>query len=217
MTVCANASTFLETSPNPGAFMDSWIIAFAFFALSMSASPGPNNVMVTASGANFGFRRTLPHMFGVAFGFPVMLLGVGIGVGALLTAHPEIQTVLRVIGSVYLLYLAWRIARSGDLEVGAKKPRPLTFLEAAAFQWLNPKAWLIAVGALGTYAPSGQPLTPNLLIMGLIFILACLPSVGVWTLIGAGVGQLLSTPRAMRLFNITMAALLVASLALVFN
>ena len=197
--------------------MDSWIIAFAFFALSMSTSPGPNNVMVTASGANFGFRRTLPHMFGVALGFPVMLLCVGAGVGALLTAYPEIQTVLRGIGALYLLYLAWRIARAGEIEVGARKPRPITFLEAAAFQWLNPKAWLIAVGALGTYAPSGEPLTPNLLIMGLIFIAACLPSVGFWTLIGAGVGRLLSTPSAMRIFNILMATLLVASLALVFD
>jgi threonine/homoserine/homoserine lactone efflux protein len=197
--------------------MDSWIVAFAFFALSMSASPGPNNVMVTASGANFGFRRTLPHMFGVAFGFPVMLLCVGVGVGALLANHSEIQTGLRVIGSLYLLYLAWRIARAGDLEVGASKPRPMTFLEAAVFQWFNPKAWLIAVGALGTYAPSGEPLAPNLLIMGLIFILACLPSVGFWTLIGAGVGRLLSTQSAMRIFNISMAALLVASLALVFD
>lgn len=197
--------------------MDSWIIAFAFFALSMSASPGPNNVMVAASGANFGFRGTLPHMFGVAVGFPIMLFAVGLGVGGMLAAQPEVQTGLRVIGSLYLLYLAWRIARAGDIEVGAKKPRPMTFLEAAAFQWLNPKAWLIAVGALGTYAPTGEPLPPNLVIMGVIFIAACLPSVGVWTLIGAGVGRMLSTPRAMRVFNITMAALLVASLALVFS
>lgn len=197
--------------------MDSWIVAFAFFALSMSASPGPNNVMVTASGANFGFRRTLPHMLGVALGFPLMLLSVGIGVGALLAAHPEIQTVLRVTGSVYLLYLAWRIARAGNVEMGAGKPRPMTFLEAAAFQWLNPKAWLIAAGALGTYAPSGEPLAPNLLIMGLVFIAACLPSVGFWTLIGAGMGRLLSASGSMRMFNIAMAGLLVASLALVFN
>ena len=196
--------------------MDSWMIAFAFFALSMSASPGPNNVMVTASGANFGFRRTLPHMFGVAVGFPVMLLGVGLGIGALIAAHPEIQTGLELIGAVYLLVLAWRIARAGEVEIGKTAPRPMTFLEAAAFQWLNPKAWLIAVGALGTYAPAETPLAPTLLVMGLIFIAACLPSVGLWTLIGTGVGRLLSTSRSVRVFNIAMALLLVASLALVF-
>lgn len=196
--------------------MEPWIIAFGFFALSMSASPGPNNVMVTASGANFGFRRTLPHMFGVALGFPVMLLGVGVGFGAVLAIHPQIQTVLQIVGSAYLLVLAWRIARATEAGVGAAMARPMSFLEAAAFQWLNPKAWLIAVGALGTYAPAGEPLAPNLLVMGVIFTAACLPSVGLWTLIGTGVGHLLSTPRALRAFNITMALLLVASLALVF-
>jgi threonine/homoserine/homoserine lactone efflux protein len=195
--------------------MESWIIAFGFFALSMSATPGPNNVMVTASGANFGFRRTIPHMFGVAFGFPVMLLGVGIGFGAVLAIHPEIQTVLRVIGAAYLLVLAWRIARAAEVRVGAVTARPMSFVEAAAFQWLNPKAWLIAVGALGTYAPTGEPLAPNLLVMAVIFVAACLPSVGLWTLIGTGVGRLLSTRRALRAFNIAMALLLVASLALV--
>ena len=196
--------------------MDSWIIAFGFFALSMSASPGPNNVMVTASGANFGFRRTLPHMFGIALGFPVMLFGVGIGFGAVLAIHPEIQTILQIIGAIYLSVLAWRIARTGEVAVGAAAARPMTFLEAAAFQWLNPKAWLIAVGALGTYAPADVPLTSSLLVMGMIFVAACLPSVGLWTLIGTGVGRLLSTQRATRLFNICMALLLVASLALVF-
>lgn len=182
----------------------------------MSASPGPNNVMVTASGANFGFRRTLPHMFGIALGFPVMLFGVGIGFGAVLAIHPEIQTILQIIGAIYLSVLAWRIARTGEVAVGAAAARPMTFLEAAAFQWLNPKAWLIAVGALGTYAPADVPLTSSLLVMGMIFVAACLPSVGLWTLIGTGVGRLLSTQRATRLFNICMALLLVASLALVF-
>jgi threonine/homoserine/homoserine lactone efflux protein len=196
--------------------MEPWIIAFGFFALSMSASPGPNNVMVTASGANFGFRETLPHMFGVAFGFPAMLVCVGIGFGAVLAIHPEIQTVLQFIGGAYLLVLAWRIARAGEVVVGTPTARPMRFLEAAAFQWLNPKAWLIAVGALGTYAPADEPLASNLLIMGMIFVAACFPSLGVWTLIGTGFGRLLSTRRAMRAFNICMALLLVASLALVF-
>jgi threonine/homoserine/homoserine lactone efflux protein len=192
------------------------MIAFGLFALSMSASPGPNNVMVTASGANFGFRRTLPHMFGVALGFPVMLLGVGVGFGAILSRHPELQTILQIVGAVYLLALAWRIASAGEVAVGQSPARPMTFLAAAAFQWLNPKAWLIAVGAIGTYAPTDASLITSLLIMGIIFVLACLPSVGLWTLIGTGVGRLLSTPRSTRIFNIAMALLLVASLALVF-
>ena len=196
--------------------MEPWIIAFGFFALSMSATPGPNNVMVTASGANFGFRRTLPHMMGISLGFPVMLFGVGIGFGAILAIHPKIQHVLQIVGAAYLLVLAWRIVRAGNVGVEAETARPMSFLEAAAFQWLNPKAWLIAVGALGTYAPANESLIATLPVMGLIFVMACLPSVALWTLIGTGFGRLLATPRAMRSFNICMALLLVGSLALVF-
>jgi threonine/homoserine/homoserine lactone efflux protein len=196
--------------------MEPWIIAFGIFALSMSATPGPNNVMVTASGANFGFRRSLPHMMGISLGFPVMLFGVGIGLGAILAIHPKIQYILQIMGAAYLLVLAWRIVRAGDVKAGAKPARPMSFLEAAAFQWLNPKAWLIAVGALGTYAPASGSLIATLPMMGLIFVMVCLPSVALWTLIGTGFGRLLTTPRAMRSFNICMALLLVASLALAF-
>lgn len=181
----------------------------------MSASPGPNNVMMTASGANFGFRRSVPHMFGVAVGFPIMLISIGMGFGALLFLYPAVQATVQVIGAAYLLFLAWRLAQAGREDVGPRPHRPMRFIEAAAFQWLNPKAWMIAAGALGTYVPTDADLLTNLLVMSVLFIAACLPSVAFWTVIGIGAGRLLTTPRAMRVFNITMAALLVASLALV--
>ena len=196
--------------------MDPWYFAFGFFALSMSASPGPNNVMMTASGANFGFRRSLPHMVGVAVGFPVMLISVGLGFGALLSVYPAIQTVLQIIGSLYLLFLAWRIANAGRDTAGARPRRPMRFFEAAAFQWLNPKAWLIAVGALGTYVRPDVDLLTSLLLMSALFVLACLPSVALWTVMGMGVDRLLTSDRALRAFNVAMAGLLVASLAMVF-
>jgi threonine/homoserine/homoserine lactone efflux protein len=196
--------------------MDSWFVAFGLFALSMSASPGPNNVMVTASGANFGFRRTIPHMLGISFGFPVMLLGVGLGAGKILSSHPEFQTALKIIGAVYLVYLAWRICRTAA-PTGEKPPgRPMTFIEAAAFQWLNPKAWMIATRALGTYAPMGENLIISLVWMGAIFVTACLPAVVFWTFLGMGFSQLLSSERSRRMFNIAMAGLLLASIILVF-
>lgn len=202
--------------------MEPWLLAFGLFALAMAASPGPNNVMMTASGANFGFRRSIPHMLGVAFGFPVMLIGVGLGVGSIFVLYPMVRTILQIIGGLYLLTLAWRIAQGGAGAGGnaARPARPLSFLGAAAFQWLNPKAWMIAVGALGTYAPPGEGLAINLVWMGVLFVAAALPSVALWTLMGMGVGRLLSSPsaspRAIQLFNIAMAMLLVASLGVVF-
>lgn len=197
--------------------MDSWILAFGLFALAMSATPGPNNVMVTASGANFGFRRTIPHMVGVAAGFPVLLFAVGYGVDQVFVLYPASRTALQVAGALYLVYLAWRIASADPTGDAARRPtKPMSLLQAAAFQWLNPKAWLIAVSALGTYAPEGGALPVTLLVMSLLFAAACLPSVALWTLIGMGVGRLLTEPRALRWFNGSMAALLVASLALTF-
>lgn len=172
--------------------------------------------MVTASGANFGFRPTIPHMLGISFGFPVMLLGVGLGAGKILTAHPEFQTTLKIIGAVYLVFLAWRICRTATPTGEKPHGRPMTFLEAAAFQWLNPKAWMIAVGALGTYAPMGENLIINLVWMGAIFVAACLPSVAFWTFLGIGFSQLLSSRRSLRVFNFAMAGLLLASIVLVF-
>lgn len=189
--------------------------AFAF-AFAMSASPGPNNTMVTASGANWGLRRTLPHMLGIALGFPVMILAVGLGAGEVLRSYSWIEEGLRWLGGCYMLWLAAKIARAEPVSAGAAPEgaagQPLTFLQAALFQWVNPKAWVTAVGAVVTYTSGGAALFGEAARLAAIFLVISPPVTLGWTLVGVGAAKLLRTRRALRGFSIAMAALLVASL-----
>lgn len=188
------------------------LLAFVAFAFVLSVTPGPNNVMVLASGANFGFRRSVPHMLGIAFGCAILVAAVGVGLGGLFRAYPVLYDVLRWVGAAYLLYLAWGIARSGaPKKAGTAGDRPLGFLGAAAFQWVNPKTWVMALGAVTTYAPRDGYLL-NVLIVALVFGLVCIPSLAVWTGFGTALGRFLESPVRLRAFNLTMALLLVLSL-----
>jgi threonine/homoserine/homoserine lactone efflux protein len=194
-----------------------WLASATAFALSMSASPGPNNTMVTASGATWGFRPTLPHMLGVSIGFPVMTMAVALGMGEVLRAWPWLHEVLRWVGSAYMLWLAWKIASADPdparLGQSGATSRPLSFLQAALFQWVNPKAWVIAVGAVAAYTTAtGAALIAQSGLIAVIFFAVTLPSVAGWTLLGVGAARVLRSRRALRLFNIAMAALLAASL-----
>ena len=192
------------------------LIALALFGLVSSITPGPNNTMLMASGANFGFARTVPHLSGVVLGFPLMVIGVGLGLGGLFTAFPVLHGVLRVLGTAYLLYLAWKIARSDSIGLGTAGPQPMGFWQAVAFQWVNPKAWAMALGTVTTYAPKdGYAL--NVVIAALVFCLVNTPCVATWAGFGVAVRRFLSTPRALKVFNWTMATLLVASLAVSFK
>lgn len=184
------------------------------FAVSMAGSPGPNNAMVTASGATWGFQHTVPHMLGIAIGFPVMLLAVALGAGELLRTYPWVHEALRWIGAAYLLWLAWSIATARPPSLDAADPRrPLSFLQAALFQWVNPKAWVIALGAVVTYTTAtGAALIVQASLIAALFLLVTLPVVAFWTMVGVGAARLLRTPTALRCFNLAMAALLVASL-----
>lgn len=190
-----------------------WFGSVSAFALAMAATPGPNNTMVAASGARFGILRTLPHMLGITLGFPVMVLAVAVGGGQVLASNPWLHTVLRWIGAAYMLWLAWTIARPhapvAHGQAGGR--RPLGLVGAALFQWVNPKAWLIAVGAVVTYTGNGAPLAQTL-VMAAVFGLVTLPAVLFWTAVGAGAARLLRTERALRRFDLAMAALLVVSL-----
>jgi threonine/homoserine/homoserine lactone efflux protein len=190
-----------------------WFGAAVAFAVAMSATPGPNNTMVAASGARFGVVRTMPHMLGVSAGFPVMLVAVALGAGDILQGNRWLQVTLRWVGVAYLLWLAWSIARAPttmDEKTEAGR-RPLGFLRAALFQWVNPKAWIIAVGAVVTYTEGDGRFGQTLVLAG-IFAVACLPCLLFWTSIGAGVARLLRSERALRRFDLAMAALLVLSL-----
>jgi len=181
------------------------------FTVSMSLTPGPNNVMVTASAANFGFRRTIPHMLGVSFGFPLMLLPLALGFGAVLAAYPQIHRALHWLGIAYLAWLAWRIATAGQAGP-TSRPRPLTVLEAALFQWINGKAWVIAIGAITTYTTVGGDLLLESAAIAGLFIPVCLAALAIWAGFGTAIAGWLRTPPALRAFNIAMALLLVASL-----
>lgn len=185
------------------------LIAFAFVS---SVTPGPNNFMLLASGVNFGFRRTVPHMFGIAGGFASLLLAVGFGLGALLAAFPVLHLALKVAGGAYLLYLAWRIAMSRSLDTKeGKDGRPMTFLEAAAFQWVNPKAWMMAVTAMAIYTSPQAPVV-SVLLVAVAFTLVNFPSVSIWAGFGTAMRGFLADPVRLKWFNIAMGLLLAASL-----
>ncbi|MEX0304948.1 MAG: LysE family translocator [Leisingera sp.] len=186
------------------------LTALALFAFVSSITPGPNNLMLMASGANFGFRRTIPHMLGVALGFVFMVLLVGAGLVQVFDAFPVSYTVLKAVSVVYLLWLAWKIANAAPVEAKGEAGTPMTFLQAAAFQWVNPKAWAMALTAISAYTPD-QTLTAILLV-GVIFGAINLPSVGSWTVLGQQMARFLTSRRRLTLFNWTMAVLLVASL-----
>ena len=188
------------------------ILALIAFAAVSSLTPGPNNLMLMASGANFGLKRTLPHMLGVSIGFTFMVVLVGAGLVQVFDAFPVTYTVLKTVSVAYLLYLAVKIAsnrtppRSADAN-----SKPMTFLQAAAFQWVNPKAWTMALTALGVYAPP-SPTLPNVLVVAAVFGITNLPAITTWVLMGQQMSRFLNTPRRLMAFNITAGLLLVATL-----
>jgi threonine/homoserine/homoserine lactone efflux protein len=196
-----------------------WLASAAGFALAMSATPGPNNAMLAASGANFGLRRTVPHLLGVAIGFPAMLVLVALGAAELLRALPGFQEALRWAGAAWLLWLAWRIAtaaatpaaEAGEGVPPSRTEGPMSFSSAALFQWVNPKAWMIAAGGVTAY--TGGDVLAEAAAPALVFALAALPACVAWVALGAGLGRLLRTPAALRRFNRAMGALLALSLA----
>lgn len=191
------------------------LLALAGFAFVSSITPGPNNLMLMTSGANFGFARTIPHLLGVSIGFVAMVIIVGAGLAQVFAAVPELHTVLKVVSAAYLLYLAWKIAKAPPPSAeGAVRATPMTFLQAAAFQWVNPKAWTMALTAISVYAPTGPGgiSAVTLVLIAVVFGAINLPSVGVWTAIGTQLRRFLSSPASFRVFNGVMAALLVASL-----
>jgi threonine/homoserine/homoserine lactone efflux protein len=187
-------------------------LALLAYAFVTSITPGPNNFMLLSSGVNFGFVRTVPHMLGIAIGFLVLLLAVGFGLGAVLTAFPALHTALKVAGSAYLLYLAWKIAMSrsmsGKGEAGAQ---PLRFIDAAAFQWVNPKAWVMAVTAMAVYTDPARPFL-SVVLIAVAFALVNLPSVSTWAGFGTALRGFLSDPVRLKWFNIAMGLLLAATL-----
>lgn len=188
------------------------LLAFCAFAVITLVTPGPNNMMILASGLNYGFARTLPHLAGIAFGFSLMVFLTGTGLHSIFVRFPVIHTVLKYAGAAYLLWLAWHLARSGPIDGERReRERPMGFLGAAAFQWVNPKAWVMAVGAISTYLPNASHL-PDVMVLTLIYGVLCAPCIGLWAGFGVAMRRVLTDARSVRIFNGFAAALLVASL-----
>lgn len=185
------------------------LLALIAFAIAGAFTPGPNNIMLAASGMNFGFTRTAPHMSGIVVGFVVMLLSVGFGLGALIAAYPAGQTVLKFIGTAYLLWLAWRIANAAPVDSSVRS-RPFNFIEAALFQWVNPKGLLAVFGAMSIFIRPEEAVW-DVLTVAMVFFAVSIGAVVTWTAFGTALRNFIRDRRKLRIFNIAMAILLVAS------
>jgi threonine/homoserine/homoserine lactone efflux protein len=186
------------------------VLALLAFAFVGTVTPGPNNLMLMASGVNFGLRRTLPHVAGVTLGVVFMVLVLGAGLAELFERVPAATGVLKGLSVVYMLWLAWKIATAAPLEASGPAGRPLTFLQAVAFQWVNPKAWAMVLTALGAYMVSDG--LAGVAVVALAFQVVGPPSNVLWVVMGQGLRRLLAHPRRLRRFNAAMALLLVVSL-----
>ncbi|PHS76902.1 MAG: hypothetical protein COB56_05145 [Robiginitomaculum sp.] len=185
-------------------------LAFAAFCFVSSATPGPNNLMLMASGANFGIRRTVPHWLGIGIGFTVMVIVVGLGLMNVFEMFPVIYKILKTLSVAFLIYLAWKIANAAPLGETGTVGQPMTFLQAVAFQWVNPKAWAMALTAISVYSPSNS--VAAVVTTALIFGLINLPSCSIWMFVGRQIHRFLTNPLRMRVFNIVMSLLLLTSL-----
>jgi threonine/homoserine/homoserine lactone efflux protein len=184
------------------------------FAVAAAFTPGPNNIMIMASGLNFGWRASMPHFFGICFGFPSMFLAVGFGLGYLFERFELLHQLIQIVGIFYLLYLAWRIATAAPANLDAERSsKPFTLVQAALFQWVNPKAWIMGTSAIAAYTTVGADLNIQIFQVGLVFFAMTFPSAGMWMMFGAGLKKVLSEAHHQRLFNRIMAGLLAASVA----
>ena len=189
------------------------LTALAVFAFVTSVTPGPNNMMLLASGVNYGFRRTIPHMLGVSLGFGLMILLVGLGIGQAFTSFPPLYIALKIVSVIYMLWLAWKIANAGPMVASGNDAaaKPMTFLAACAFQWVNPKAWAMCLTAVAAYTvPTQYALSLAAVVAAYVIVNA--PSVSVWVLFGQSLRGVLSDPKRVRIFNVAMAIALIASL-----
>lgn len=196
------------------------VLALILFAFSALATPGPNTLMIMLSSIRFGMKKTFAHYFGVCCGFPIMVIILGMGLKEVFTAYPVIHSIVKYVGAVYMLYLAWKIMRASsqikEIEVGGKSLKPMSFLQAVLFQWANPKAWVIAITAISTYTTIGGSLYGQILLMALIFFVVNIPSLGVWYIGGRVIKKLIKNEKALQYFCVTMGVLLILSIVINF-
>ncbi len=187
-------------------------LALIVFASVMAFTPGPNNILLTASGVNFGFARTIPHLLGVDIGFVVLLAVFAAGLGLIFAALPALQLVLKIAGAAYMLWLAWKVASAKPVDGNADAPgRPMTFLQAAAFQWVNPKAVVAALSGVAVYMRPGHERQDFVIVLG-VFALATALSTATWAGFGVALRRYLRDPKHARIFNVVMGLLLIVSI-----
>lgn len=188
------------------------LLPLAGFVIAMVGTPGPNNLMLMTAGARFGFRRSVPHILGITFGCQTVLLAVALGLGRLLQAFPQALTILQVLGCMFLIYLAWLLLRPADASAAPEQQgRPLTFWEAALFQWINPKAWMMIITAIATYT-NPQHFVTGAVVVAALFVILGIPLISAWSYAGTSLRDWLGQGQRLARFNMAMAALLVASL-----
>ena len=189
----------------------STLVSFATFAMVAAFTPGPNNVMLAASGANFGFRRTLPHIFGILVGFCSLVLAAGLGLATLFAMMPWLYDVLKIISVLFLLYLAWKIGSAGHTTT-KDKDRPLSFVQAASFQLVNPKAITVIISSVTAYTSAAENVGAEVTMLLVVFAIVTIFATCTWAVFGTAIAYLLTSHARLRQFNIIMALLLVASL-----
>jgi threonine/homoserine/homoserine lactone efflux protein len=187
-----------------------WVPALIGFAFVSSVTPGPNNLMLWASGSEFGFRRTLPQVLGTALGVGVLAVVTAAGLGALITAVPAIAIAMKVAGSAYLFFLAWQVAGAHALQPG-RMSRPLSVLQAGSFQWINPKAWIFALGAITTFRPPDLGALEGGVAVAVVMMAVVIPTASLWAGAGGALGTLLRDGRAHRVVSVAFAVILAAT------
>lgn len=187
-------------------------LAVLFFAFSTTITPGPNNVMIMSSGMNYGVKASVPHWLGICLGFPLMVLLVGLGFGMVFELYPHLHQLIKVLGVAYLIWLAWQIATAEPTAIKQGKRKPFSFMQAALFQWINGKAWVMASSAVAAFTVVGGVYWIDVSVITLAFLLVAFPCVGLWLVFGAALRSLLTKAVFQRIFNISMAIILVLSI-----
>lgn len=188
-----------------------YFLSLTVFTFVAGITPGPNNMMLMTSGLNHGIRKSLPHYFGICLGFPVMVAIMGFGMSAVLSRYPNIFLIIKILGISYLLYLSWKIANAGNTKASLQVRKPFSFIQAAAFQWLNPKAWAIALGALATFTLPGK-FEFSVIVILAFYLVTGLVTMAIWLKLGQSLKQFLNTEKRVQRFNIAMAMLLAVSI-----
>jgi threonine/homoserine/homoserine lactone efflux protein len=188
-----------------------YYLSIILFCLVTSITPGPNNIMLMSSGLNHGVLKSVPHISGIIVGFPLMVAALGFGLGTIFQNYPVIHQVIKIVGICYLLFLAWKIANTTRANAEKHLREPLTFVQAAAFQWFNPKAWVIAIGAIATFTTIGN-IEMQVVIIVFAYLFVGSFSMGLWLLMGASLQKILHSQKQLQVFNVVMAILLVLSI-----